>query len=384
VTKSIAFLTSDTLIWQRRFSPDRFDGFLAPMLAAVRRGIYARVLPAERLTEPGFPPADVKVIVAGFDAWKPASPAMVEALAVWVKNGGTLVFMGGTDAFNHMPGAWWKKQGYDTPADALLNALEINIKRKKSFEDESADKRALTLAMLRKPVSASDTAPEVLRRFSKIMSPMPLTAYDADGANVFFTQGKVPIVWEAAAGKGSIIYAGIPGELVAADRDGPAFFIELLRYALETYQKEKLIEADAFVVNAQPFVIAQGLGGGRTLLGPFINLLRPADPPVGSVTLADRGYAFLLDINEAQKKCNCMSGILHASGTPEDVSVSENQIQFKLPGPINRIGYVWLSVPRAAADKTGKAFNPVWFDNAGILRVSVTLTPEGTPVTIQW
>ncbi|MFH1537513.1 MAG: hypothetical protein ABIH66_01045, partial [bacterium] len=81
VNTEIGFLTSDTLMWQREIGLDRFHGFIAPMLAAVGSGVFARVLPAERFLEPDYPPGDIRLVVAGFDAWKPAKREIVEAIA---------------------------------------------------------------------------------------------------------------------------------------------------------------------------------------------------------------------------------------------------------------------------------------------------------------
>ena len=65
--------------------------------------------------------AENKFLVLSYEFIKPVDPKINEELVAWVKNGGTLFYVGdGSDPY-HQVKFWWQQAGYDTPARHLMD-----------------------------------------------------------------------------------------------------------------------------------------------------------------------------------------------------------------------------------------------------------------------
>jgi hypothetical protein len=385
-TDGIGFLTADTLMWQRGSGTDRFKGHAAPMLALIKRGVPVNILPVERLLEKTNPFKNIKVIIASFDAWKPENRETAAAVADWVKAGGTLFFLGGTDDYDNIEGSWWKEAGFKTPADALLEMLFPGEKQKAAFKaPPSAAPGFLSESYKRKTLDATSVAPSALKAYSPFASVLPITAYGIAGTEVWFNVGDKPVVWKAACGKGLLIYAGFPGEAVANTAEGEKVFTELIRVAASLSPGFRYEESDKIVVRRGPFVVARSVKGPLTLAGPFADILNPNDPIKESVTIPEKGNAFLLDIRKKAAECQNTAGacLLLAGGNISNVKSAKNTFEFKLHGPAGRTGPVWVYFQGAkAAPKTDIV--SVWNANEKVLKLTVPLTPEGTAVRVAY
>ena len=71
--------------------------------------------------------AENKFLVLSYEFIKPMDPKINEELVVWVKNGGTLFYVGdGSDPY-HQVKFWWQQAGYDTPARHLMDLAGLGI-----------------------------------------------------------------------------------------------------------------------------------------------------------------------------------------------------------------------------------------------------------------
>lgn len=376
-----AFLTSDSLMWQRGQGADRFHGFAAPMLAAARLGYLPGVLPVERFGEAGFPPANVKVVVASFDAWKPARAEIVERVAQWVKGGGVLFFIGGIDNYDDMKDAWWNEDGGRRPVETLLDTLGLNV-RKKKFA--ATPNRAPIFVHNESLKDIEASAPEFARVAAGAKSPLPMTFFDVEGARVLMTadEKKLPLVWEADAGAGKILYAGFPGEFVARRPEGPGVFMALLEHALRDLAGVEVHHPAALALRRGRFLAARGLGGPARLDGVFIDLLRPESPVLNGYDLLPGGNAFLLDIDRAGRDCGGEAVcVIHASGFVTGAVSEGNRFSLTLAGPENRVGYVWL---RIAGGRKPMESGPEYLldEKTGILRVTARMSAAGKLVEV--
>lgn len=385
VNTEIGFLTSDTLMWQREVGLDRFHGFIAPMLAAVKSGVFVRVLPAERFPEPGYPPADIKLIVASFDAWKPAKREIVDAIAAWVKRGGTLLFIGGADDYDDVEGAWWKETGLKSPFDALLSSLSLEVRRSKAYKPTLNDK-IFTTATQFKTIETLPEAPEMLQQVAKAASPMPISSYDVAESRVQMTVGKKkrPLMWEADAGEGIIVYAGFPGEFVAIKAEGIQVFFNLLSYAM-THAGIELKQPRAFLMRRGPFVVGRGISERVSVDGRFIDLLNPGKSFIKDFGLKPGANAFLLDVDKATRQCgDQFACIVHASGNVLHEDLEESEFNFSLSGPKDRMGYAWVQIKgdldiERVAHQNNKI---LWDMESNLLFIEIPVSPDGTSVKI--
>lgn len=119
-----AFVQSSTF-------PD-FFGMAMPLL---KYGLPVRPVLLDNVRRyPGYLD-DYKTLILSYEYIKPESPDVNNALAAWVKAGGTLVYIGdGSDPYHRISG-WWnrsdgsgEKAAYDNPAEHLFEMTDLPLK----------------------------------------------------------------------------------------------------------------------------------------------------------------------------------------------------------------------------------------------------------------
>lgn len=396
----IAMLTADSLMWQRGGGRDRFVGHTAPMLSLIRNGVFVRVLPAEKFAAQGYSPEGVRLVVASFDAWKPENPEIVEGIAAWVENGGTLLFIGGTDEFDSVEGAWWREKGFETPADALVNRLLPGDRRKAAvLPEKNTAGEILDTFTKRRILRAAPDAPAGIAELAPLHPTLPITAYGLPNAKAWLKSGEKPVVWRASCGKGTLIYAGFPGEYVANQEEGQALFLALVRAAAAAAPGMRYSESDLLIARRGTYIVAHSVLGQHKLEGRFANLLRPAEPVQDSFTIEEGKNAFLLDLDKAIAQCEPVAGacIMLAGGNVGDKISGDNSFEFTLIGPEPRAGAAWIHFTRASRPPGTvtfvmpgkpaivlKEFGAGWHEPTKTLHLLIPLHPDGTKVTIEY
>ena len=104
-----------------------FSPFYGLTLPLVKAGVAARPVQLDNIRR--FPAYldPYKTLVLSYEFMKPASPDIHEGLAGWVKNGGTLVYVGdGSDPF-HKVREWWNsgENRFENPAEHLMQSLGL-------------------------------------------------------------------------------------------------------------------------------------------------------------------------------------------------------------------------------------------------------------------
>ncbi|MHB1459268.1 MAG: hypothetical protein ACYC0V_20350, partial [Armatimonadota bacterium] len=138
-TQGIATFVADSMAWQRGAPyPSDFGSFHGMTLPLLMKGIPVQVAQLERTVQPGYL-SQYKVLLLSYDLLKPMSPAYNEALAKWVKDGGTLILFGGADPYNNLQ-EWWKTAGYKSPQEHLLAQLSIKVSDSQTLVQKSGFK----------------------------------------------------------------------------------------------------------------------------------------------------------------------------------------------------------------------------------------------------
>lgn len=101
-----------------------FDGVFGLTLPLLERGVPVQAVSLDRAAEPGYLRA-FKTLILSYDFQKPLEAANQNALADWVRHGGTLIYVGGTNPFNTLADSWWAQQKLNNPIDDLWNRLGI-------------------------------------------------------------------------------------------------------------------------------------------------------------------------------------------------------------------------------------------------------------------
>jgi len=399
-TTVIGALTADTLMWQKGAGSDRLAGHLAPMLSLARSGVNMKVIPAERMANPGYMPHGISLLIASFDAWKPQTPEIVDGIAAWVKKGGILFLMGGEDSFNNIEGAWWNVEGYDNPTDALLARLlpggtperRIAMSSAPGTDEKSASKEVL--------MSAAPQAPANIMYLGDLTAPAPAILYDAAkaGADVWMTVDGEPVLWAAGSGEGSLVYSGVPGEFVSEKQAGEDFLAAALDAALARKGKNSFITTDIHQASRGPFLIVHSLRGSHKLKGSFIDAMKPYQPVVDETVVEEGGNAILLDVIDASADyCNLEASacVVFAGGNVSGARSTADSYEFLLSGPEGVYGVAWVMIAsqtppsRAlyklpAGEETKIDLGKGWHAHTGVQHLVAPLHPDGTLVRLEF
>lgn len=196
----------DSAAYQRADpAPGDLTGFYGLALPFVYQGVNVRVAPIERSEEPGYL-ASFKVLVLSYDFFKPMKPEHNSRVADWVKQGGRLILVGGSNAYN-AANQWWRQQGFSSPDEHLLKELGLGVKRSEARDEPipfqelfRADRRVTDMSNKTEVKIPLEKKPaNVLVRFSD--------AFKSDGWGAMVTQIEV-----TRAGKTKTIKPGTPDE----------------------------------------------------------------------------------------------------------------------------------------------------------------------------
>jgi hypothetical protein len=125
----IGVLVSDSLMFQRggpSASDNEMGHFYGLAMPFVKRGMPVQPIQLENVTLPGYLNG-TKVILMTYEGMKPLSPDVHDAIAKWVRAGGTLAFVDDDrDPFKGVR-EWWNSDGqnYATPREHLFERLGV-------------------------------------------------------------------------------------------------------------------------------------------------------------------------------------------------------------------------------------------------------------------
>lgn len=166
---SIGMLLSDTAQWQRTGEDaSDLDGIYGMTLPLLQRGIPVQIASLDRAADPGYLNV-FKTLLISYDLQKPVSPRIQTALSDWVRRGGSLIFFGGSDAYNDASDSWWRQ--------ARLAAPQFDLWRQLGFGKEVGTKFERQI-----------TPPEDTRRYKSLLTSGQSLAGDRRSYTIDLTQ----------------------------------------------------------------------------------------------------------------------------------------------------------------------------------------------------
>lgn len=292
----IGFLVMDSLSWQRGGPQgsrmESVHGFTVPLL---RHGIPIPVVPIERFYINPQTLGELKTLVLSYDAQKPQRrEGGSTPLAEWVKAGGTLIYLGGTDAYNSVD-EWWREEGYDTPQQELWERLGI-------WKKGDAN-------------------------------PVANTAIDVD--------------------QGRFLWYNKSAASLADDTNGGQIVMDLL--AQVSADGKPLTQPEYFSCRRGDFLAARACGNNYSTEGTFLDLLDPNLPVVMNPVLAPKQVGLFLDLHADQERQGTQR-LLFAGPRAKSVISTETLTQIELRSPDNTPATLRLACLGAkAASVTAKA-----------------------------
>ncbi|MHB1000463.1 MAG: type 1 glutamine amidotransferase family protein [Armatimonadota bacterium] len=325
-SEGIGTFVSDSMGWQRADpSISDFQGFDGLTLPFVNKGVPIHVLSLDRVTEPGYLDG-MKVLLVSYDFLKPVDQAMNKALADWCKAGGSLIFVGGTDAYNAVTDSWWRKAGFDSPGEDLFAQLGLPIRNPKVIVDAE------------KILSPSDGKSSTELR---IPAQYPVTMYTPPkGANGIYSAGSEasPAVWSASAGKGTVVYAGVAPGYMISTKTGATWIRAMITQALSE-AGEVYKESPAFVMRRGPYTAISTLGSEYRLEGRYADLLSKDLAVTKNPVISANECALFIEADGRDGN----PSIIAASGRIRAKGEQKGSTSFIVQSPTNTNGIARLS-----------------------------------------
>jgi hypothetical protein len=331
-TRGIGVVVADTMMFQRgdpNPSDPHLGSFFGLALPLLEKGMPVEPVQLETASTPGNLDR-YKVLLMTYEGMKPPTPAASEAIAGWVKAGGTLVFIDDDrDPFNHIA-SWWNQPeslSFGTPREALFTAMGL----------------------------PRDAKPGLFK-----------------------------------AGAGTLIFDSSSPAGLTYNRAGATHVRELVHQACDA-SKLAYRETDHLLLRRGPYVIGAGLGYADSKLGPeisgrFIDLFADGLPVVISVKLTPGRRVLLLDIDRAQSSFPRV--LASACKILGERKAQETGVQFVVRGPDKTQALIRVGLSRAPQkiSVSGKALASdswSWDDSSKTLLVQFPNEPAGRQVIIE-
>ena len=337
---SIAMLVSDTLMWtspraRRGRSSDPHDstiGIYAITSPLLRDGVPLDLVPVERAGEAGYLDR-YKLIFMSYESWLPEFKEYQDAIVDWVKKGGVLAFIGGSQ-YADIQGSWWKEMNIAEPLDAL-------------FDDSGVEREGTQIQARSDTLISADNSHPLVKKLGKVRS-LPgcdhVYLYDCPSAHSIYGiwgPEDSPVVFEQEVGEGLVFFAGLPPSFLARSREGAEIVRGICEY-LSAKADMPYEEKDLISVKRGPYHTAYATRDGVSLKGPFIDLLDANLPLVEQKKLDADQYAFLFEVSPLPKHVQ----VLYSSSIIGDVVYEPNKTSCQVAGTFTTVGVTTIYSPR--------------------------------------
>lgn len=387
-TPGITYLLGDTLTWQ---SPDKpaygenaYDGFWGVAAPLVYDGIPLRTMAMELITKPEDL-ENVSVLIVSYDNQKPLYEELNVAIAEWVKQGGTLLYLGGPDEYLTIPEAWWNQEGKGgSPTANLLAHLGVDTITAKTYNGGVS-------ALNWKGGKTDATISAFADGAVKVTDDNFTYYYEGTGFETILetTDGKsIGITFKA--GSGTVLMVG----LSTTDYSDSIAAADLLRMltakATETTSYD-YVTSDAFVVERGDYVAVYPYNGSYQLTGTYVNIFTPNLTVEIDPVVAEGEAALYLRVKDTASLD--IPRVAFAGGVVKSVTETDTKTTLVLSAAENAMIPICITAPNGytpkdvlAVYKTGDALvEQIWDEATRTLTIRVFSTPtKPVTVTVNW
>ena len=219
---TIGVFVSDAMQYQRAEpGVSDFDGVFGLTLPLLQRGIPVQMVSLDRAAEAGYL-NNFKTLLLSYDFQKPMDSRTQTALLDWTRRGGSLVFVGGSDAYNAVSDSWWRKAGNAAPQDALFSAAGISIGKGATAQAGPTEDLAHYAALL-----TGDGSEQTLKNRRAYTFDLTKFAQDSGSVAVRFADSSPSDGWGAWVASAEL---RVGGQIAASFRAGSDIENRFLRY----------------------------------------------------------------------------------------------------------------------------------------------------------
>lgn len=256
-TNGIGVLTSYTGASSFIDMPNSLSSLVTPL---VSQGIPVDVIVLENLTAKNAL-KNVKVLIMSYDFIKPENAQNVQVIADWVKEGGTLIYVGGYNFAQTFSGQW-QSENYATPQDQLFAMLNLSVNSHEQFTGSKILKAAKNNPDYLTGTSAYSSLKSTFTEYNVGDSAQPL--YTADGKVIAFEQ---------TSGSGNVIVCGVePVGMSAFENAYEELYEKIVMRGVDLAGKQYYAPGAMYTLRGD-YVFAHSISKQIALEGTFINVL---------------------------------------------------------------------------------------------------------------
>ncbi len=376
-TPGVSYLLSDSVAWIEtgdQWSLSAPQGLYGVTMPLLYDGIPVKVKSMEQLYR-AEDLKDVSLLIVSYDNQLPDHAEVNEAIADYVKKGGTVLVLTGHNKYWEATSQCWSGAG--SPLNDLIEKLGLGL-------HVSQD---LTTGEIK--WSAEDEPDQLFEPETLFYVYGNYTNTFEGSDHVLMTFGDRALAVEERVGKGHIVFCGLPTGYYASSESAAGLVRSLTAYALQ-YTAFDYVWTDLLTVRRGNYMISHALQDDETIEGLFIDLYDPALSIKTRVEIPARDSVILYDISKVDlsiPRLGYTGGTLlkdaeeHADRTVLSMkSASSATVATRLLAPKG----TYPQKVTVTSNGQAYAFEKKWNNATSSLLITVPGTTEGFEIAVEW
>lgn len=349
-TQGVYVATSDTMTWQEgvRYDSHNKHSHYSLTLPLAERGIIPNSLNIDML-DSIEDMKKVKLLIMSYEYQKPLNETINKILSQWVKDGGTIIYIGAHDSVETITTEWWSKKG-QTPLSNLLYHLGLG-----GITLSSSDNLNTSFTWKGNKNYCTMFGNSGLSGKNSYK----WTTFGGSGYTEILSNNNQTLGIEAKSGKGNILCFGMAASWFSDFYGSAEALRQVVNYALSKTDT-KYLENNLMLMKRGNLVVANTFVKSQTIYGNFIDLTDSTLPVIYERNISSNKAVLLYDITEAMEKD--VPTIAVHGGNMVSLSETETNTQFVVNGPststaafrilCNGYSYKSVSVLRGTAENS--------------------------------
>lgn len=378
-TTGISYLLSDSISWQRNiksWSLKSSTGLYGVTVPLAKSGIRTTFKSMERI-QSAADLEGVTVLIVAYDCQKPKDAHVNEILADWVRQGGTLLYIGGRDEYDNMDESWWQEEGFSSPLDHLLNELGLNV-------NVGAIKSSGPITYTGGGTYSGLTGYSLSATYARYS-----VMFFGSDVNPILKIGDSVVGIDQAVGSGHFIAIGLPGAAFTASSKGAEFDKAAVSYALQ-YTDSTFVSTDFVWAKRGNVLAGHAISKVATVTGQYIDLLDPDLSVLSSVVCPAKDSILLYDISGLDLS---VPRVGFTGGMVQSKTETAAETRLRITGPLGTLMSARFLCPSGVYPDTVKAYDAAgeetvvfvnWDEATRSLLVQTEGEHDGIELVVTW
>ncbi|MBQ9415255.1 MAG: hypothetical protein IJU20_00215 [Clostridia bacterium] len=380
-TPGISYLLGDSVSWiapGNGWALNSSNGVYGICQPLVYQGIPLKMKAMDQIKSKADL-SNVTVLIVSYDNMLPDDSSVNEAIAEWVKAGGSLVVATGHNDYWNSASECWSKDG--SPLQQLIN--DLGLKDTVRY----GELYGIPMQTLKWTSDFEPDNPVADENLYYIYTDFAL--HFAGGEHVLAKVGDYNVAIEQSVGKGHVVFCGLPSAYYASSLSGASLIQALTQYAVQ-YTGYSYATTNLVQMKRGNYVILHALDKGEEVYGKYIDLYDSKLTVRDYVPIEAGDSRILLDISGLDLSVPrlAFAGATMAGEVKEDA----NETVFTFTSPTQMKVAARLLAPKGMYPESVKAesgslnltVEQAWSNGDSSLLLHIQGSVEPCTVTVRW